>query len=406
MMSKNILYVCSGRSFHAERSIPKISSIVQCWRSMGHEVLHLCGGDVPGGAPLPPVGAPVSESSKPVHRRKWYRRMGLLAPLERSISEYRDIRHDKVVLSCIFEHAESFRPDLIWERSARLHCAGLIAARQLGIPYVLEWVDHLVPYFISVYRFRALALENRKNNEADFIVVVSDRLRDQFISDGVAGNKILVAFNAVDPGQFRCDFVARKDTRKTLGVGEDEILAGYLGSYAFYHDTKRLVLAADILKRRGNYKIKILMIGDGLQYHGARSLAQRRGLLSSSLTMKPKVPPEEVPDILSALDIAVLPGSTDIICPIKVQEYMAAELPTVLPDYPANREVITHGETGLLFTPKDEKALAEALSHLAGDPDSCRCMGQNARKEVQKRFTWEKTWGAALQQILHRIRLA
>ena len=407
-MSKKILYVCGGRSFHAERSLRKFSEIVQCWRAMGHEVLHLCGGDVPGGAPLPPSVAPGATSSKPTRCRKWYRGIGLLSPLERSISEYRDIRHDRVLLQHILKVADSFRPDLICERSCRLHCAGLLASRQIGVPHVLEWIDYhglsRMARTVSLFGFRARALEKRKHRETDYLIVESELLIDELAEQGVDRRKLLVAHNAVDLRQFAPDVDARQETRRALGVKHDEILAGYLGSYAYYHDTKRLVLAANVARRQANSKIKILMVGDGLEYRDSYFLAKRRGLLDSSVvTMSPKVPPEEVPGILSALDIAVLPGSTDIICPIKVQEYMAAELPTVLPDYPANREVITHGETGLLFAPKDEKALAEALMQLADDPASCKGMGQNARKEVEKRFTWKKTWGAALQEVLARI---
>jgi glycosyltransferase involved in cell wall biosynthesis len=119
--------------------------------------------------------------------------------------------------------------------------------------------------------------------------------------------------------------------------------------------------------------------------------------------MKPSVPKEDVPGILAALDIAILPGSTDIICPIKVQEYMAAALPTILPDYPANREVIRHGETGWLFDPLDEKKLAQCLLEAARAPTSCRRLGERAREEVMNRFTWDKTWGRTLNEILHRV---
>jgi FkbM family methyltransferase len=397
-MSKRILYLCAGRSFYSRNLGRKIAGVAQSWRSLGHEVLHVCGGDLLGEVPISPAALRA-------YHGKWYRRIGLLAPVVHSISEHKDIQHDKRLLQHVLQQAASFRPDLIWERNARLQQAGLTAARQLGVPYVLEWLDHLIPYSVSWYRSRAVALEERKHREADFIVVVSDYLRQQLAAEGIDRGKIVVAYNAVDPEEFRRKAAARGETRRCLGIDEDEFLAGYLGSYAFYHDSKRLVLAADILRKQGSHKLKILMVGDGLQYPECHKLARRLGLSDSLVIMKPRVPVKEVPGILAALDAAILPGSTDIICPIKVQEYMAAELPTVLPDYPANREVITHGETGLLFTPQDERSLAESLLALAHDPAAAARLGQNARREVQQRFTWEKTWGAALQKILQRIAL-
>ena len=108
--------------------------------------------------------------------------------------------------------------------------------------------------------------------------------------------------------------------------------------------------------------------------------------------------------MLSALDIAVLPGSTDIICPIKVQEYMASGLPAIVPDYPCNREVIADGVTGMLFEPKNERALADKILVLAKDKNMRQHMGDMARQEVLKRFTWEETWGRALNEVFNRLK--
>jgi glycosyltransferase involved in cell wall biosynthesis len=297
-----------------------------------------------------------------------------------------------------------FRPDVIIERSARLITAGQVCAQQYGIPYVLEWLDHIVPYRLSLYQRRALSCERQKVANADFIIVVSNYLKKQMQEHGVDPRKIVIAHNAVDTEEFRKDAASRIEVRRKLGIADDEMLAGYLGSYAFYHDAKRLVLAADILRRYKCHKLRILMMGDGGNYNECYTLARKLGLTSSpQLVVKPRVPKEEVPGILSAMDVAVLPGSTDIICPIKVQEYMASELPTVLPDYPANREVIKHGETGLFFTPGNELSLADCLLSLGKDPIGSRKMGEKARVIVKSRFTWGSTWGRMLVEVLDGI---
>jgi glycosyltransferase involved in cell wall biosynthesis len=51
------------------------------------------------------------------------------------------------------------------------------------------------------------------------------------------------------------------------------------------------------------------------------------------------------------MDVGFLPGSLPIVCPIKVFEYLAAGTVPMIPDTPANREVILDGENGLLFAP-------------------------------------------------------
>ena len=396
-MTKRIMYLCSGRSFRSRDTGRKFGGIIGCWRKMGHEVLHICGGDI--------SSTTTSDSSKKYdgnisHFRKWHQRSVLALPFARSVSEYRDIQHDAALLRHLEKECNSYKPDLIWERSCRLHCSGLTAARHIGVPYVLEWKDNIASYWLSLCRNRARRMERHKNEEADFIVTESEVLRNGLIGQGIRSEKILVAQNAVDPGQFYRDPGAGLQIRTEMGIGSETVLVGYLGSYAWYHDTERLVKAMDVLRGRGVANVRCLMVGAGKEYDRTLSLARKRGLLGNAVLMKPGVPPDEVPRILAALDVAVLPGSTDIICPIKVQEYMAMELATVVPAYPCNQEVIDDGRTGMLFASRDEVALADRMLMLAENPDLRQKMGKLARQEIADRFTWEATWGAALAKVI------
>jgi glycosyltransferase involved in cell wall biosynthesis len=396
--TKRILYLCGGRSFCSGDPSRKLAEVADCWQRAGHDVKHVCGGDayvngVPGGE---------AYGSQETYAR-WYRRVPGMTPLVTSVSEWRDIRHDRWMFEHLGAICSRWCPDVIWGRSCRLHCAGLTFARRIGVPYVLEWKDHLIDYRFSLFRGRALRMEARKNREAAYIVVESHVLRDQLGREGVDAGKIIVAHNAVQADQFSRDKRKRAKVRNELGVDNDTVLVGYLGSYAFYHDTARLVLAANIIRKGSPAgKTRILMVGAGKEYARSRQLAEDLELLDSVLIMKPGVPKEEVPGVLGALDIAVLPGSTDIICPIKVQEYMACELPSVVPDYACNREVIDDGRTGALFTPKDATALAGEIVALAQSRGLREAMGRRAREEVIRRFSWQATWSAALETVLER----
>ena len=396
-----ILYLCGGRGFCGHRLNRKLFEVARCWRDAGHEVMHLCGGDI---VSSDTAAGEEDYGSQKVYTR-WYRTLPGMQPLITSMSECRDIRHDRMILEHLTAVSRDWRPDIVWERSCRLHSAGLTFARRIGVPYVLEWKDHLVDYRFSLFRGKALRMEARKNHETDYAVVESVVLRDELEREGVDTGRIIVAHNAVQADEFMRDRRKRAQVRKDLDLSDETVLVGYLGSYAFYHDTARLVLAADTIRKSDlGRKIKILMVGAGKEYPASRKIAEDLGLLDNILVMKPGVPKDKVPGILSALDIAVLPGSTDIICPIKIQEYMACELPSVVPDYACNREVLRDGETGALFKPRDETALAEKIILLAGNPKLRVEMGRRAREEVIRRFSWEATWGAALETVLERER--
>jgi len=393
-----VLYVCGGRSFRSGNPPRKIEKVVDCWRRKGYEILHVCGADLGSG-----VGGMTTEYGAQEHHDRWYRGVRIGRPLVTTLSEWRDVCHDAALVTDLRDRCAGWTPDLIWERSSRLHCAGMILARELRVPYVLEWKDHLVDYQFSLFRRKALRLEKRKISDADFVVVESGVLKHQLANEGADPGRTIVAHNAVDPTEFTRDSAARTAVRREIEVVDDAVLVGYLGSYAFYHDARRLVLAADLVRSRlGSRRVRFLMVGAGKEYRECRKLAEKTGLIDGALTMMPGVPKGEVPGILAALDIAILPGSTDIICPIKIQEYMACGLPTVAPDYPCNREVIDNQRTGVLFEPRNEAALSAAICELADDARKREMIGCEARQEIEDRFTWGKTWGAALEFVVEK----
>jgi glycosyltransferase involved in cell wall biosynthesis len=399
-LPKKIIFLASARSISGVKPGRKIKGILACWEQMGYEVRSIFGGDLFSNSGSDDGKRTYGNAS---YYKKWYRRIGLLNPLLHSLSEWRDILHHQGMVDLVREISVKFKADLIWERSCRLHCPGLVVAKRLGIPYVLEWKDNLIMYRYSLLRSKAFNMENRKNQEADSIVVESQVLLERLSRDGIDKNKILVAHNAVNATQFNRDKETRECMRETLGIKENEMLVGYLGSYAFYHDTSRLVLATALLLKRGVKNIRVLMVGRGKEYQGTLNLIERLGLLNSIIMMKPGVSLDDVPSILSALDIAVLPGSTDIIAPIKISEYMAAELPAIVPDYTCNREVIDDGINGVLFEPKNEEDLADKIKILVSDMEMRKKIGREARQKVIDYFSWEKTWGAALEEVLRRI---
>jgi glycosyltransferase involved in cell wall biosynthesis len=78
-------------------------------------------------------------------------------------------------------------------------------------------------------------------------------------------------------------------------------------------------------------------------------------------------------------------------------EAAAAGRPIVASDVPGCREVVDHGENGLLVPPGDPVALAEALALLAGNPDLRQKMGAAGRLKAVNQFANEKIIAATLK---------
>jgi glycosyltransferase involved in cell wall biosynthesis len=59
---------------------------------------------------------------------------------------------------------------------------------------------------------------------------------------------------------------------------------------------------------------------------------------------------------------------------------MQAGIPMIVTDFGGNTEAVVDGETGLVVTPHNADALAEAILHLADDADLPRRFGEAARR--------------------------
>jgi len=84
--------------------------------------------------------------------------------------------------------------------------------------------------------------------------------------------------------------------------------------------------------------------------------------------------------------IALFPSTYGEGVPNALLEAAGCGRPIVATDVPGCREVVRHGETGLLVPPNDVARLAEAIGALAGDPARRQAMGQAGRALVEREF--------------------
>ena len=75
--------------------------------------------------------------------------------------------------------------------------------------------------------------------------------------------------------------------------------------------------------------------------------------------------------------------------PVAPLEAMACGLPIIGTDIPAMLDILPKGSAsgGLIVPREDPTALAEAIQHLLENPDLRRELGQNARRNVEERFS-------------------
>lgn len=76
--------------------------------------------------------------------------------------------------------------------------------------------------------------------------------------------------------------------------------------------------------------------------------------------------------------------------PHKLFDYMAAGLPVIAPDFAVEvSHIVAESGCGLLLDSSDSQAFADAIDHLAENPEQRAAMGTKGRAAVEKSYNWE-----------------
>jgi glycosyltransferase involved in cell wall biosynthesis len=125
-----------------------------------------------------------------------------------------------------------------------------------------------------------------------------------------------------------------------------------------------------------------LLVGAGSEQESLERLTQELGLDGKVRFLGYRA---DVPDVLSALDLAV--SSSDFEgSPAAMLEYMDAALPIVATAVGGVPDLIEPGVHGLLVPPRDPPALAAAIAELLRDPERGRQMGIRGRERRRSDF--------------------
>jgi glycosyltransferase involved in cell wall biosynthesis len=105
------------------------------------------------------------------------------------------------------------------------------------------------------------------------------------------------------------------------------------------------------------------------------------------------VPAETLPAHFAQADVALYPFDDTLVnrtkCPVKLLDLLAAGLPVVGDAVGEIEAMIRDGETGLLVSPENRTAFAEAAIALLDDPPRRKALGARAAADVRERFSWD-----------------
>ena len=267
-----------------------------------------------------------------------------------------------------------------WLIATLRRCPFVLEVRDLWPEFAIDMGVVKNPVVIALSRW----LERFLYDRAKHIIVNSPAYRDYLISKGIAGAKITLIPNGVDPQMFNPGECG-EGIRQELGLN-GQFVVSYAGALGAANDITTILQAADLV--RDQRQIHFILVGDGKESQHLKEQATKLSL--SNVTFTGALPKLDMPDILAASDacIATLKNIPmfGMTYPNKVFDYMAAGRPILLAIDGVIREVIETARAGIFVSPGDAKALAESVRYLADHPKEGSEMGRRGRSYVDKHF--------------------
>src|SRR5690606_38522614 len=115
------------------------------------------------------------------------------------------------------------------------------------------------------------------------------------------------------------------------------------------------------------------------------TILPKLGTIAKDILFHGAVSAKEISLVYAKATVCVFPSHMETLG-LVASEAMAMQKAVVFTKLGPGKEVISHGETGLLCNPHDSKDIAEKIIQLFNNNDLVINLGLNARKAVLKKF--------------------
>lgn len=294
--------------------------------------------------------------------------------------------------------AEQVHPDILHAHSPVLNVLpALRVGRRMGIPVVYEvrafWEDAAVDHGDTTegsLRYRLTHwVETWALRRARHVFTICEGLRSDIVARGIPTAKVTVIPNAVDLEAFEPGGQPVAALKARLGLQGASVI-GFIGSFYAYEGLDLLLEALPgILARRPD--VRVLLVGGGPEEAAIKAQALRLGL-SDKVVFTGRVPHHQVQLYYDLVDVLTYPRHsmrlTELVTPLKPLEAMAQGRVLVASDVGGHKELIRHGETGMLFKAGSSDALAQAVVDLLAARERWPAMREAGRRFVEEQRNW------------------
>ncbi len=276
----------------------------------------------------------------------------------------------------------AFAPNCLHVSSPDIMCHSAVTmGREQGIPVVASvhtLFETYPAYYGAGFLERPLvAVLRRFYNRCDALVAPTPEIAERLAGQGIT-RPVNVWSRGVEHGRFN---PARRSNewRRSLGIGDDELVIGFLGRLVLEKGLDVFALVCGELRARG-IAHRTLVIGDG---PAKEQFAQDvPGLVFAGFQMG-----DDLGRAVASMDILLNPSVTETFGNVTL-EAMAAGVPVVAANATGARTLVEDGVTGRLIGARDIPAYADAIAAYAADPEVRHAAGA-AGHEAAKAYEWD-----------------
>jgi glycosyltransferase involved in cell wall biosynthesis len=245
---------------------------------------------------------------------------------------------------------------------------------------------------------------DRAVGRAHRVFCCSDYIRREFLA-GVRypAEQVDVVHNGVSFSSY--SGLDRGSARRALGIGADALVALFVGRFSEEKGLYVLLEAMAHLRASGQPEPLLLVAGSGtLGFEGHKAawdshIAHERQIHARAAELPVRflgnVGQTELPHVYAAADVFVCPSTYAEPLGMVNVEAAAAGLPVVATATGGIPEIVLEGKTGLLVSPNDAHALADALARLLKNAALRDIFGQAALAVAK-----QHDWGRINEQVL------
>jgi glycosyltransferase involved in cell wall biosynthesis len=331
----------------------------------------------------------------------------LEVPMERAIVPLRDLAS----LWRLWRNMRALRPAITNVGTPKAGLLGGFAA----------WLNRVPCRFYTLHGLRFETSKGLKRRILTFaerlaclfahrVICVSQSVREKAIASGITNREQAVVFgsgscNGVDASRFAAtqDTLKRaRELRRKLDIPAQAPVLLFVGRLTCDKGIPELMEA--FLRLGLQFpNLRLLLVGcfedeDPLPVETRRYLATHSRVIFAGAV-------QDTTPYYALADIVVLPSHREGL-PTVILEAQAAGKPVVGATATGIVDVVSDGETGLLFSPVgDVPALTEALKRLITDKALATKLGLAGQESVKEKFRPERVWEALYRECLGQLQI-